>query len=331
MRRRDFLKTAAYSTAALAINRILPAAETPEPLRAASSSNAPALLKRSYGRKGDAQLSIIGFPGLMFARKEQDRANRIVAEAVERGVCYFDVAPAYGKAEVILGPALEPYRKNVFLSCKTGRRTREESEAELKRSLERLKTDHFDLYQMHNLADVKKDVDAAFMKDGAMETFLQAKKEGRVRHLGFTAHTVRAALAAMDRYEFDSVMFPLNFAAYFKGDFGPQILEKAKSKDITRIAIKPGIRGNWDSKEDQSGDKKFGYLWYQPLSNPHDAELSLRFTLSQPIAAAIPPQDEDLFRMALDFAMRYKPLVPEEEREVKAMADLVKKPLFPRE
>ena len=156
MQRRDFLKTAAYSGAALAIHRILPAAETPEPLRAASSSNAAALLKRSYGRKGDVQLSIIGFPGLMFARKEQDRANRIVAEAVERGVCYFDVAPAYGKAEIIMGPALEPYRKNVFLSCKTGRRTREESEAELKRSLERLKTDYFDLYQMHCIVDVAK-------------------------------------------------------------------------------------------------------------------------------------------------------------------------------
>jgi len=328
VKRREFLKAAALAPAALALRRVLPTAAAGEGPEPASSSNAATLQKRDYGKAG-IRLSIIAFPGLMLAKMEQDRANRVVAESFERGVNYFDVAPAYGNAEVTLGPALEPYRKRVFLSCKTYQRTRPGLEAELKRSLDRLKTDHFDLYQMHCLKNVKKDVDVAFAKDGAMEALQSAKKEGRIHHIGFSAHTIEAALAALDRYEFDSVMFPFNFASYLKAGFGPQVMEAAKAKGVTRIAIKPGIRGKWPSREEQKSDKQYGYLWYEPLSNRHDAELGLRFTLSQPVTAAIPPQDETLFRMALEFAMRYKPLVPEEEREVRALANEVKTPLFP--
>lgn len=329
MKRREFLKAAALAPAALALSRVLPTAAAGEGLEPASSSNAAALQRRDYGKAG-IRLSIIGFPGLMLAKMEQDHANRVVAESFERGVNYFDVAPAYGNgsAEITLGPALEPYRKKVFLSCKTYERTRQGLEAELKRSLDRLKTDHFDLYQMHCLKDVKKDVDVAFMKDGAMEALLSAKKEGRIHHIGFSAHTVEAALAAMDRYDFDSLIFPFNFASYLKAGFGPQVMEAAKAKGVTRIAIKACIRGKWASQAEQK-QSPYGRLWYEPLSNRHDAELGLRFTLSQPVTAAIPPQDETLFRMALEFAMRYKPLVPEEEREVRAIANLVKNPLFP--
>ena len=107
----------------------------------------------------------------MVSGVEQDHANRIVAEAVEKGVNYFDVAPSYGDAEIKLGPALEPYRKDVFLACKTTQRTKEGAAAELKESLKRLRTDHLDLYQLHALSDVQKDVDAAFgpgRRDGGL-------------------------------------------------------------------------------------------------------------------------------------------------------------------
>ena len=329
MRRRDFIKTATLSTAALALERVLPAGETPERLKPASSSNAPVLLKRSYGKAG-IQISIVGLPGLMLRKMEQEHANRLVAEAVERGVNYFDVAPAYGNAEITMGPALQPYRKNVFLSCKTYQRTREGMESELKRSLERLKTDYFDLYQMHNLADVKKDVDVPFSKDGAMETLMAAKKDGRIRHIGFSAHTVEAALAAMERYDFDSIMFPFNFASYLKANFGPQVMEMARKKNITRIAIKACIRGKWASDEERKRDKEYGYQWYQPLTSRQDLELPLRFMLSQPITTALSPSDERLYRMALDVAMQYKPVTADEEGKVKELANAVAAPLFPQ-
>jgi len=146
--------------------------------------------------------------------------------SVERGVNYFDVAPSYGNAQEKLGPALEPYRKNCFLACKTAKRQRAAAEAEFKRSFELLRTDWFDLYQLHSISDVAKDVDAVFVSGGVMDMLIDAKKSGRVRHLGFSAHSIEAAVAALDRYEFDSVLFPVNFATYYEGNFGPQIMPR---------------------------------------------------------------------------------------------------------
>jgi predicted aldo/keto reductase-like oxidoreductase len=299
------------------MDRIATLGEAAEMKEVGGSSNAPPLSRREYGKTG-VQLSVIGMGGIVVMNAEQEHANRVVAEAVERGVNYFDVAPTYGNAEEKLGPALEPYRKNVFLACKTTERRREGAEAQLQRSLERLRTDHFDLYQLHAIADMKKDVDVIFAKGGAMEVFIEAKKAGRVRFLGFSAHSVEAALAAMDRYDFDSVLFPINFACWHKGNFGPQVIRKAQSKGLALLALKAMGRQKWPEGDPQR--KQYGKCWYQPLTDRREAELGLRFTLSQPVTAAIPPGEESLFRLALDIAARFKPIAPEEEKELQAIA-----------
>jgi predicted aldo/keto reductase-like oxidoreductase len=211
-----------------------------------------------------------------------------------------------------------PYRKNCFLACKTTRRDRRGAAEELNRSLERLRTDHFDLYQLHAITDVERDVDAAFAKGGAMETFIEAKKSGKVRHLGFSAHSVEAAFAAMDRYDFDSVLFPFNFACFYKGNFGPQVIERAEQKGVARLALKAMARQQWP--KEAKDESPFQKCWYQPLSDPAEQELGLRFTLSQPITAAIPPGEEALFRRAIDLAMNFKPVTPDEVKRLKALA-----------
>ncbi len=282
-----------------------------------TSTNAAKLARRPYGRHGD-RISVIGFGGILVMNAEQAHANRLVAEAFERGVNYFDVAPTYGDAELKLGPALEPYRKNAFLACKTTERTRQGAAAELKRSLERLRTDHVDLYQLHGLTDMAKDVDVAFAKGGALEVLTEAKRTGQVRHLGFSAHSVEAAAAALDRYDFDSVLFPINFATFYQGHFGPTIVEKVKSKGLTLLALKMLARQSWP--KDDPGRSKYPKCWYQPLSDPREAELGLRFTLSQPVAAAIPPGEESLFRLALDLAARFRPITEAEIGELKTLA-----------
>ena len=114
MKRRDFLKTAALSTAAAAVGRSAAG-------DAVASANPAQLPPRAYGSTG-VKLSVIGFGGIVVMNAKQDHANRVVAAAVERGVNYFDVAPSYGDAEIKLGPALKPYRKDLFLACKTGER-----------------------------------------------------------------------------------------------------------------------------------------------------------------------------------------------------------------
>jgi len=281
------------------------------------SLNAATLPKRAFGATG-IRLSIIGMGGIVLTDAEQKHADRIVAEVVERGVNYFDVAPSYGDAELKLGPALEPWRNDVFLACKTGQRTREGARTELEQSLKNMRTDYFDLYQLHGVVDVAKDIDAAFAKGGAMETFIEAKKSGQVRHLGFSAHSVEAAFAAMDRFDFDSILFPVNFATYEKGHFGPQIMEKALSGGLARLALKALARQRPDANNSQR--QQYPKCWYEPLTDPHEAELALRFTLSQPVTAALPPGDESLFRLALDLAQNFTPITESELDELRTMA-----------
>jgi aryl-alcohol dehydrogenase-like predicted oxidoreductase len=313
MERREFLKTTALTAASMAMANC---AETTEK-DMSQSSNPPTLPKREYGKTG-IELSVIGFGGIVVMNAEQSHANRVVGEAVERGVNYFDVAPAYGNAEIILGPALEPYRKNCFLACKTARRDREGAAEDLEQSLKRLRTDHLDLYQLHSITDVKEDVDTVFAKDGAMGVFIEAKKSGKVRFLGFSAHSVEAAYAALDRYDFDSVLFPLNFACVHEGDFGQQIRKKAEERGAARLALKAMAKQAWP--EDHPDRAKYGKCWYQPLTDPEEADLALRWTLSQPVTAAIPPGEEPLFRVAMDIAMRYRPVTEEETDRLNKLA-----------
>ncbi|MHC4784282.1 MAG: aldo/keto reductase, partial [Planctomycetota bacterium] len=103
--------------------------------------------------------------------------------------------------------------------------------------MERMRTDYFDLYQLHAITDVEKDVDAAFAEDGVMKLLMEEKKQGRIRYLGFSAHSEEAALTAMDRYDFDSILYPVNFAAYMKGEFGPKVVKKAQEKQMAILAL----------------------------------------------------------------------------------------------
>jgi predicted aldo/keto reductase-like oxidoreductase len=304
MDRREFLKTAAVTglTAALA-DQTADAAQKPLP-------------RRKLGRTGE-QLSIIGLGGIVVIGNEQEQANRIVRGAVDRGVNYFDVAPSYGngEAEEKLGPALQGYRNRVFLTCKTGRRDKAGAEEELQRSLKRLRTDHFDLYQLHALTS-REDVEQALGPGGAIEAFAQARQKGLVRFLGFSAHSVEAALTAMDRFSFDTILFPFNWVCWSQGDFGPQVLKAARAKDMGCLALKAMAHHPWP----RGAKRDYPKCWYQPITDPELAALALRFTLSEPVTAAIPPGDERLFNLALSVAGQFKPLSGEERRQLLARA-----------
>jgi hypothetical protein len=124
MKRREFLKQAGLTAAAVASTSQLKASEAVA--KAATPSNP--IAKRTLGKTGE-QLSIIGFGGIVVMDEETGAAKNIVAEAVDRGINYFDIAPSYGNAQERLGPALAPYRKNCFLACKTEGRAHRTSSA----------------------------------------------------------------------------------------------------------------------------------------------------------------------------------------------------------
>src|SRR5579862_3871333 len=257
MERRDFLKQSALAAAAAATTK----------LSAATPANP--IAKRTLGKTGE-KLSMIGFGGIVVMNEDTGAASNIVAEAVDRGINYFDIAPSYGNAQERLGPALAPYRKNVFLACKTERRTKDDSRKQLEESLRLLKTDHVDLYQFHALTKMA-DLDKVLGPGGAMETMESAKKEGKIRYIGFSVHSAETAVAAMDRYDFDTILFPLNFVLFTQAGFGPQILKKAQEKKMGILALKGMAKSVWP--EDEKKDHPEPKCWYQPARFPDEASL----------------------------------------------------------
>jgi len=314
MNRRDFIRDAAAGAAMLKCFGA--------DLSAIQRATIPGKLeRRSLGKTGE-KLSIIGFGGIVVMNATTEQAAQRVSEAIERGVNYFDVAPSYGNAEDMLGPALKPYRKGVILNCKTQERSRDGANTELERSLQKMQTDHFDVYQLHAVTKLS-DVKQILGPNGALEAFVAAKKAGKIRFIGFSAHSVEAALALMDGFDFDTILFPINFATWNAGNFGPQVLEKAKSKQMGILALKAMAK----TRIQQGQKKSFEKCWYEPLADREQAMAGLRFTLSHPVTAAIPPGDENLFRMALELAAQFNPLKPEEAEALKQQG-LKTEPLF---
>ncbi len=300
MNRRKFIETSVKSGAAMSVIPMLECSQ--------------GFPRRQLGRTG-VSLPIIGFGGILVMNVEQKAANDLVAAAFNAGLNYFDVAPTYGNAQDRLGPALAVYRKDCFLACKTTERKKAAAQKELDESLRTLQTDYLDLYQLHALSTLA-DVETAFAADGAMEVLVNAREQGKVRFLGFSAHSEQAALAALEKFDFDTVLFPVNFVCWLEGDFGPRLVEKAKSRGMGILALKSMALRRLNPGEKSAYDK----CWYRPNEDDALAELGLRFTLSQGTTAAIPPGESVFFHKAVRIAGQYKPLSEAELEKLRAAA-----------
>ena len=239
----------------------------------------------------------------------QPASDAIVSESFDYGINYFDVAPFYGsgEAEQKLGHALRPYRGRSFLACKTLERRARGASAELEQSLRALRTDHFDLYQFHAVT-TEEEVAEIFSPGGAAEAFVRAREDGKIRFIGFSAHSVAAALAMMASFDFDSILFPVNFVCYAQGNFGPQVIKQAMKRNVSRIALKALAHSPWRKREVRTYPK----CWYRPVEDRSLARQALRFTLSEGVTAVLPPGDERLFRLTLELAPELTPMSREE-------------------
>lgn len=264
----------------------------------------------------DLELSVLGFGGIVVADRPQDEANDEVARAIDQGITYFDVAPQYQNAQQILGPALEPYRQNVTLACKTLERSGDKARADLEDSLRKLRTDHFDIYQLHAMT-TEDDYEQALAPGGALEAIIQARDEGKVRLIGFSAHNQEIALKLINTDQFDTMLVPLNYVLMNQSEdptrnFGPAMLDAANAKGMGILALKAMARAKILEGEDRS----YGRCWYHPEDRPDIAHLLLRYTLNLPgVTAAIPPGDPSLFQLALNCAKQpFNPLSPDDEQ-----------------
>ena len=279
--------------------------------------------RRKLGRTG-AELSIIGLGGAIAQDTSAQDTLAIVRQALAGGINYFDVAPSSGDAEELLGLALAPYREKVFLAGKTQMRDRQGAEVELAQTLERLGADYLDLYQMFAFTDIR-EVNQALGRRGAIEAFLQAKEEGRIKHIGFSSHSQEAALRAMELFDFDTVMFPVNYVCWHSSNFGPEVIQTARRRKMGILAIKSLARQPWPNEDFR---KNWPKAWYQPITAPKEMDLALRFTLSQPVTAAVPPGDIRLFWRAVEIARGFTSLNDRESRQLQQLAGSLT-PLFP--
>jgi len=293
MNRRQFIKSSAIGAGTVLLSSKKIEAMSRSPNNEQLTNKMP---KHVAGRTGQ-KLSIIGFGGIVVMNAEAEHAKKVVAEAVEKGINYFDVAPTYGDAELKLGPALKPFRNNCFLACKTTKRDKVGAKEELDNSLKNLKTDHFDLYQLHAISDVENDVKAALGKDGAIQTFIEARKAGIIRYLGFSAHSDEAALMAMKEFDFDTILYPINFCTHYKGKFDQKVVAEAKKRNMGILALKSMALQKWHGQDKK---KQYPKCWYEPITEIELARKALAWTLGQGVTAMLPPGEEALFRIAMN-------------------------------
>ena len=216
--------------------------------------------KRALGNTG-YQVSTVVYGGIVSMNDGQEASDRYVAWAMERGVNYFDVAPTYGDAEEKLGRSLIPYRKGVYLACKTTQRMKADAEKELKRSMELLHTDYFDVYQLHSMT-TPEDVDKAFSKGGIMEMVVRLKQEGVLRKVGFSAHSEQAALRLLELYDFDTALFPMNWMLDRNEGIGRALAKKAKEKGVGLLGMKSFIERAWKDDAEKAAYPK---SWCKPF------------------------------------------------------------------
>ena len=167
--------------------------------------------KRRLGRTGHMSTVVI-FGAAAIGKASQGVADEAIQISLDCGVNHIDVAPTYGEAEVRLKPWMPEMRDRVFLGCKTTKRQKADAAAELRRSLERLGTDRFDLYQLHSVGDMEQ-LDLALAPGGAIEALVEARDQGLTSYLGITGHGMQAPAThaeALRRFDFDTVLFPFN-------------------------------------------------------------------------------------------------------------------------
>ncbi|MCL2016535.1 MAG: aldo/keto reductase [Defluviitaleaceae bacterium] len=249
------------------------------------------MLKTTLGKTG-LEVSRIVFGGIIEMNETQNDADKFVSYAIDVGVNYFDVAPSYGNAEERLGPALKPYRNKAILACKTMERTAAGAKAELENSLKTLQTDYFDIYQMHAITSMA-EVDQIFSEDGALKTFLQAKKDGYIRNIGFSAHNEPAALATLAQFDFDTVMFPINWALHLSETLGTKIPEEAAKKQMGLIAIKALAHRKWHNEAER---QRLPKSWCKTIfDNEQLAIAAIKYALHRKADALIPPGNFEQF------------------------------------
>ena len=269
---------------------------------------------RRFGRTGHMSTVAI-FGAAAFGKISQADADKVMEMVIEAGVNHIDVAPSYGQAEIRIGPWMPRERKRFFLGCKTMERTKDGAWKEMHESLQRLQTETFDLYQSHAVTTME-ELDAVTMKGGALEAFVQARREGLTQFIGITGHGVNAPqiyLEALRRFDFDSVLFPLNFAQMANPEYreyAEELIATCKAKDVGTMIIKSITKAPWGDREHTAT------TWYEPFDNSEEIQKGVNFALSYDITGLCTAGDTRVLPIMLEACENFTRLSDSEREEM---------------
>lgn len=269
---------------------------------------------RRFGRT-EHMSTVAIFGAAAFWDISQEDADRVMEQIIEAGINHIDVAPGYNQAEMRIGPWMPRERERFFLGCKTQERTREGAWREMHESLKRLQTDSFDLYQFHAVTTME-ELDAITGKGGALEAFVQARQEGLTRFIGITGHGVDAPkiyLEALRRFDFDSVLFPLNFVQMRNPDYrkyAEELIATCKTRDVGTMVIKTITKAPWGSREHTAN------TWYEPFEKMDEIQKGVNFALSHDVTGLCTAADTRILPLVLQACENFTRLSQDQMEEM---------------
>lgn len=280
---------------------------------------------RRFGRTGHMSTIAI-FGAAAFWEISQADADKVMEQVIEAGVNHIDVAPSYGQAEQRVGPWMPRERGRFFLGCKTMERTKQGAWDEMQRSLKLLQTETFDLYQCHAITTME-ELDAITMKGGALEAFVEARQRGLINYIGITGHGVNAPqiyLEALRRFDFDSVLFPLNFVQFAIPEFrksAEELIATCKAKDVGTMIIKTITKAPWGERPHTAN------TWYEPFDKLAEIQRAINFGLSYEVTGLCTAGDTRILPLVLEACKNFTPM-NEAQREEMIQSAKEYEPLF---
>lgn len=281
--------------------------------------------RRAFGSTGHLSSATI-FGAAALSDVSQAEADTTMELVLSAGVNHIDTANSYGRSEERLGPWTGRYRSSFFLATKSGDRSYAGAKEQLQRSLELLKTDHIDLWQLHNLVD-EAEWQQAMGPGGALEAFIEAKEQGLVRFLGVTGHGLEAPAMhrrSLERYPFDAVLLPYNYTMMqnqqYAADF-EALAQLCEERAVAMQTIKAITLGPWGEKP------RTDATWYEPLHEQEDIDLAVNWVLARPKIFLNTVGDINILPKVFD-AAGHLSAKPSDEEMDKLVAERGMQPLF---
>jgi aryl-alcohol dehydrogenase-like predicted oxidoreductase len=278
-----------------------------------------------FGRTGHSSTRTI-FGAAALGQVSQADADRTLELLLKHGVNHIDTAASYGDSEQRIGPWMAEHRKTFFLATKTGERSYQAARDEIRRSLDRLKVESFDLIQLHNLVDPA-EWEQAMGPGGALEAAVEAREQGLVRFIGVTGHGVTVARQhrrALEQFAFDSVLLPYSYILMQNPDYAADVealFSLCAERGVAVQTIKSITQAPWGDRERSRA------TWYAPLEDQASIDLAAHWVLGNPQVFLNTVGDINVLPKVFDAAERFAGR-PSDEQLQTLVAEAEMAPLF---